>query len=376
MKRKSGLNMEGIRNSNKMAILSYLFSNGPSSRKQIAQALNLTTATLTIITNELINEGLIQEIGEIIEKKAGRKQILIDLKANAKFSIGLEVHNKKILFTLTNLKAQIILENEWDINIENSQFILGRIVEYLKNIVLTYNNRVLGIGILVLGKIENNIAADSIFPNIYYLLKENLNINCIIENNITGLVKSELFSKKNSDNFWLLKYGPGLGSAVIINNTLLKYSSEKLIEIGHISISETRYNKLCPICHQKHCLESELHFYNLIEEIPQFKEHNYDEKEIFKLITLNPTSEKLLTDNLKILAKYFSIAFSIIPTSKIILCGEIFESKKYFSIFLNYLSQNNHQFLSIDISCINNHDYKRKIAGSILILDNFFNSVI
>ncbi|MGL5427309.1 MAG: winged helix-turn-helix domain-containing protein, partial [Cetobacterium sp.] len=71
-----GMNMENVKSNNKVAILSYLNKNGQSSRKKIAEGLKLTTATLTVLVNELIEEGVVIELGALTEGKVGRKQIL------------------------------------------------------------------------------------------------------------------------------------------------------------------------------------------------------------------------------------------------------------------------------------------------------------
>ena len=90
-----GINMEAVRDSNRKAVLSYLNMYGASSRKKIAEDLKLTTATLSIITNELINNNMVLELGEVQEKKVGRKKILIDLNEKARYSLGLEIQKEK-----------------------------------------------------------------------------------------------------------------------------------------------------------------------------------------------------------------------------------------------------------------------------------------
>ena len=104
----TGMNMENLKKNNKIAILSYLNRNGKSSRKKIAEGLNLTTATLTILTNELIEEGIVKELGALTEGKVGRKQILIDIDKNSKFAIGIEISRNNIYYNLINLKTEII----------------------------------------------------------------------------------------------------------------------------------------------------------------------------------------------------------------------------------------------------------------------------
>ena len=115
---EKGMNMEGVRSSNRGAVLSYLNTYGASSRKRIAESLKLTTATLSIITNELIKNEMVIELGEVTENKVGRKKILVDINAKAGYALGLEIQNKKIIFVISDLKANVVHEQEWNIQQE------------------------------------------------------------------------------------------------------------------------------------------------------------------------------------------------------------------------------------------------------------------
>ena len=77
-----GISKLDLKRRNRMQVLKILKQRGPTSRIDIAGTLELTRAAVTIITNEMIEQGIIQEIGEYkhVTEKAprGRKKILID----------------------------------------------------------------------------------------------------------------------------------------------------------------------------------------------------------------------------------------------------------------------------------------------------------
>ena len=78
-----GISKLDLKRRNRMQVLKILKQRGPTSRIDIAGTLELTRAAVTIITNEMIEQGIIQEIGEYkhVTEKAprGRKKILIDI---------------------------------------------------------------------------------------------------------------------------------------------------------------------------------------------------------------------------------------------------------------------------------------------------------
>ena len=59
-----GISKLDLKRQNRMQILRLLRNVGPTSRIDIAHTIHITKAAVTIITNEMIREGILQEIGE------------------------------------------------------------------------------------------------------------------------------------------------------------------------------------------------------------------------------------------------------------------------------------------------------------------------
>lgn len=371
---KKGLNMEEIKNRNIRSILSYLRTYGPNSRKIIAEKLNLTTASLTNLTNELIKSNLIIELGEVNEGKVGRKQVLIDLNSNSKISLGLEVRNKKINFIAIDIKANVLESKEWEFEnkINNQDF--EKVLKYLENYIKDKREKILGIGILVPGFIENEISKNSDIKDIKKKVEAILKIPTFIENNIRGLVEAELYLEKKYNNFWLVSYGPGVGSAIVLNGKVLLGNKKKSGEIGHIPLTLSKKKRSCKICNQNGCLESEIHFDIIKKRLALDSiEKKQEESDIdfFKRV-LKKDDYKELKENLDILARYVSIGFSILDPEKLILSGEIFSILELYEFFISKIKFYNNLIKKDDIEHMEHYDYKRKIAAAILVLSDFF----
>ena len=61
---KRGISKLDLKRRNRMQILRVIRESGPISRVDVASALEITRAAVTIITNEMIEEGVLVEIGE------------------------------------------------------------------------------------------------------------------------------------------------------------------------------------------------------------------------------------------------------------------------------------------------------------------------
>ncbi len=369
-----GINMEAVRSSNRGAVLSYLNAYGASSRKKIAGDLNLTTATLSIITNELINDNMVLEIGEVEEKRVGRKKILVDLNEKARYCLGLEIQNRKIIFVMTDLKANIIFEKEWIITGEFKLPDFMKILDFIKEKIYEIKDIILGIGILVQGEIQDNKAISCPIPDIYEIVEKNLGVKTIIENNMTGLVVSEMYFKEKHNNFWVLKYGPGVGSSVVINGKILQGTENKPVEFGHVPLLKENSENFCPICKKRGCLESEIHFDRIIEKFESlgYSKHKNETDAKFIERICKKEGYEILEKNIDLLTDYFSMISWIIPVSEVILTGEIFSNEKLLQYFLDKAEEKKVNINKENILYMKDYSHKRKVAGCLLILQDFF----
>ena len=95
-----GISKLDLKRQNRMNILNTIKNKGPISRVDIAMLLELTRAAVTIITNEMIAQGILFEAGEAPNStdrvQKGRKKILIDINRNYKFAFGACIENDMV----------------------------------------------------------------------------------------------------------------------------------------------------------------------------------------------------------------------------------------------------------------------------------------
>ncbi|MDE5582653.1 MAG: MarR family winged helix-turn-helix transcriptional regulator [Ruminococcus sp.] len=152
---KRGISKLDLKRRNRMQILRVIRESGPISRVDVASALEITRAAVTIITNEMIEEGVLVEIGEApvnTEKlQKGRRKILIDINVNSRFALGATVDEKEVSVGLTNLDSEILDKSSMIIDERTtSKDIINYIIrtsrEMMDNSCLTKDN-VLGLGV-------------------------------------------------------------------------------------------------------------------------------------------------------------------------------------------------------------------------------------
>ncbi len=152
---KRGISKLDLKRRNRMQILRIIRECGPISRVDVASALEITRAAVTIITNEMIEEGVLVEIGEApvnTEKlQKGRRKILIDININSRFALGATVDEKEVSIGLTNLNSEILDKSSMVIDERTtSKDIINYIIKacntMIENSALT-KDKILGLGV-------------------------------------------------------------------------------------------------------------------------------------------------------------------------------------------------------------------------------------
>ncbi len=152
---KLGISKLDLKRRNRMQILRVIRESGPISRVDVASALAITRAAVTIITNEMIEQGILLEIGEAPinsdRLQKGRRKILIDINLNCKFALGATVDEKEVTIGLTNLNCEILDKASMVIDERTTSkdivtFIIDKCNEMMANSALDKNS-VLGVGI-------------------------------------------------------------------------------------------------------------------------------------------------------------------------------------------------------------------------------------
>lgn len=219
-----GISKLDLKRRNRMQVLKTLKQNGPTSRIDIATSLHLTRAAVTIITTDMINQGIIYELGEYkhTTEKAprGRKKILIDINYNYKFVIGVTVEDNIVSVGLSTLSGEVLDKRNMDIDRSTTQKDIYDYIEKSIREVLTNNcldeQSVLGIGFGVYPHMYSklNIEVKDGTPDYSKLeayIRERTDIPLAFENSVTGMAMANIDFRKKIDpsikNIAFIQYG-------------------------------------------------------------------------------------------------------------------------------------------------------------------------
>lgn len=351
-------------------VLSLIVRNGASSRKEIAEKISMTSATLTHVASGLITDGVLYELGTLEEGKVGRKQVMLDVYENLRYVLGFDVTNSTIRVTLLNVRADILEMRRWDFSLL-TQALLDEAFGYLKQMIEKYGaEKILGIGLLMQGYIKKAVCSSLPIQNVKSQLEAIFPLEVIMMNNAKGLAVTESYFGNPCQNYVIIKYGPGIGGVVVANGEILLGSSSHAGELGHI-VWDKNCHKRCNVCGKEGCLESLIGFGPTIKKSnPQMKVAYPDLKAL--LLASEADSGQALNASLETLARAVNIFVDIIDPEKILLAGEIFKEEALYQKFISYLTENNQHMHSDQIGRILNYSEKRLKAAGVIVLNEYF----
>ena len=268
-----GISKLDLKRRNRMQVLKILKTRGPTSRIDIAGTLELTRAAVTIITNEMIEQGIIQEIGEYrhVTEKAprGRKKILIDINNHYKVPIGITVEEDIVSVGLSTLAGDVLDKRNLSIdkNTDYSKiksFCEDSIKEILSDNCLEVDS-ILGIGFGIFPTMYSKLRIDvkddvPDYSKLRAEIKEQINVPLVFDNSVKGTAMANIDFLKTKDvnrlNIAFLQYGNTMNFVVTnLNEPIISYDNRTNF-VDKMIINPTN-GRVCA-CGRKGCVESEI----------------------------------------------------------------------------------------------------------------------
>ncbi len=232
-----GLNMKLVKSENRSLILYLLNSTKGLSRKEIASRLGLTPAAVTKICARLIEDGFIKEDGESYEQnRSGRREIQLSLCLEDKAAFGINAEKDGITLSVSRLDGKLLKSKHIPFTADISE-VIGAAVDFKKR--YKGKEKLLGAGICVIGSPDEDDFGVWKDKHLKEELEAALGLPVIIENNVKAFAESELlYGKiKNQDSILFIKWGPGIGSAVVANGRVFNGSDSSVTELGHYIVN-------------------------------------------------------------------------------------------------------------------------------------------
>ncbi|MFN8421751.1 MAG: ROK family protein [Anaerolineae bacterium] len=255
-----------LRKINRQSLLELVYFNAPLSRLELSQLSGLSPATVGNVIAELLNDGILLEVGSQ-ESQGGRPRTSLSLNPDYGYFIGIEVGETQIQIEIVDLTLQKVSHTRQSLSA--GDFLPQQIVEYIVagvNILLAQSEiaaeRVLGIGIGMPGIVDHEMGVSVFAPNwgwqnvpLLELLQARLHIPIYLDNGAHAMALAERWfgAARQAENLMVLLIATGVGSSIIMSGELYRGASNSAGEWGHTCVQPN--GALCR-CGSHGCLES------------------------------------------------------------------------------------------------------------------------
>ncbi|MFY9472167.1 MAG: ROK family transcriptional regulator, partial [Tepidanaerobacteraceae bacterium] len=258
-------NSKYVKKINRMAVINAIKAHEPISRQQLAEVTGLTAPAITGIIRELLDMGIVIEVG-LDKSTGGRRPINLCINPDAGYVFGVEVTRFESFVGTCDLKNDPTDFRTLKIDMTEPKEGIKELAAAIKRFMNEerYKKKTfLGVGVAFPGllNVPEGIVKRSInlghnwdtFP-VKRALEEELGMHVFIENNSKASALAERWfgGGTGCKDLVYVNLGEGISAGVIINDRILQGVHGHAGEIGHMSIQEA--GPLCN-CGNRGCLE-------------------------------------------------------------------------------------------------------------------------
>ncbi|KLU14838.1 MULTISPECIES: DNA-binding transcriptional regulator NagC [Xenorhabdus] len=339
-------NIDLVKQLNSAVVYRLIDQHGPISRIQIAEESQLAPASVTKITRQLLERGLIKEV-EHQASTGGRRAISIISETRHFHTIGVRLGRHDATVALFDMSGKTLVETHYPVREKSQQEVERRIIYAIESFIDKNQRRIrelIAISIILPGLVDPEQGIIRYMPHITVdnwslvkNLKEHFNTPCFIGHDIRSLALAENYfgATRDCEDSILVRIHRGTGAGVIVNNNILLNKRGNLGEIGHIQI-----DPLGERCHCGNfgCLETIASNSAIEAKVQQQLHQGFPSQlalnncNIHAICLAANAGDPLATEVIKqvglYLGKAISIAINLFNPQKVVIAGEITQAKQ------------------------------------------------
>jgi len=248
---------------NRNLVLKTIVDHNTISRAEVARITRLTRTTVSEIVSDLIEEGLVNEIG-VGPSFVGKNPILLSLVEDSRWAIGLDLAHNLFTGALVNLRGNFRDLVSLPVNDRNGEDALSLVYEILDRLTQNAHQPLVGIGVGTPGLVNTS---EGVVINAVNLNWQNLPLTRLLQNRyhlpVSVLNDSQAAAigeymygsnHRTDDHLVVINVRHGIGSGIIINGELFQGNGGSAGEIGHVVVVPV--GGLPCRCGNRGCLET------------------------------------------------------------------------------------------------------------------------
>ncbi len=243
LKKASVARSDTIRNINRQIVLNYVRERSPISRAEISHETELQRSTVSLIVEELKEQGLVEEIEG--ESTGGRPPNLLRLRAAGPIALGVDIGTKHTMLATSDLAGRVIdresfqTDTDADTTLEKLLECAGRLIKKGPGVE--------AIGVSVPGLVEPERGNVIFIPHFRWRdwdvakrLEQATGLPVKIDNDANAAALAELWfgrpEIREVRDFVMVLVEEGLGTGLVFDGQVYHGDAGAAGEFGHMTI--------------------------------------------------------------------------------------------------------------------------------------------
>ena len=253
---------ERARTHNTRLVLKSIYESGQISRADIARTTGLTRPTVSAVVAELMEQGLVKEMG-YAPSTGGKPPLLLSVVDDSRHLIGLNLARESFSGAVINLRGEIRHRVQVPLDGRDGDVALALVYDIVTALVEAASSPLLGIGIGAPGLVDtvDGVMYEAVnldWRNVPLgrLLREMYDLPVYMANDCQVATLAEHTFGDNggsTKDLVVINVGWGVGAGIVYDGHLLHGNPLGAGEIGHVTVVED--GERCP-CGNYGCLET------------------------------------------------------------------------------------------------------------------------
>lgn len=253
-----------LREANRANLLDSIHRFGAMTQIELAEATGLSTATVSTLVRQLVDEGRLETQGTT---RNGRRATLVTLARHQGLGIGLWVEKRQATLAVVDFAKTVIAEHTLPLPLAHKADVTLERLMVLVHETLTATgaspDEVVGVGVAVAAPVasaDHTIAIPGILPgwdgvDIAGPLRTAFGRPVYVDNdaNLAAFAESRVGAAVGKRDFVYIGVGDGVGAGIVIGGRALRGVTGLAGEIGHVQVDPL--GSICT-CGNRGCLNT------------------------------------------------------------------------------------------------------------------------
>lgn len=302
--------------------------HGPISRSDIARRLDLSAGSLTRLSTPLIDSGVLVEVGERTDGRAGRPSRLLDIIPASRYFVGAKLTGDAVLGVVTDLRANVLASSSITL-LSREPASVARTIATLVAELAARVPQVTALGVGIGGLVaDHGVVTRAPFldwwsaVDLGAMLERETGLPTVIENDLTAFTEYENWfgAGRGADRFAVITLGAGVGYGLVVGGEVVVSDDSGIGLVGHWPVDP--FGAVCPSGHRG-CAQSVLTESAIVNGVSTALTRSVDYDEALGLAAAGePAARRVVDDAGRGLGRLLAAVENLTMPELVIIGGE------------------------------------------------------